>query len=109
MPTGNYSFILNTMRHTLHPHHKIKKNDKIDTLALIVGIVQPLATLPQIYIVYSSQDASEVSLFMWTGFNIASVVLLVYGLKHKLAPIIWAQVLWLAVQTPMMLSVFIFG
>jgi uncharacterized protein with PQ loop repeat len=97
------------MRHTFHPKHKIKRNDKIDTLALIVGIIQPLATLPQIYIVYSSQDASDVSLFMWTGFNIASVVLLMYGLKHKLLPIILAQILWMVFQTPMMLSVFIFG
>lgn len=97
------------MRHTFHPKHKIKRSDKIDTLALFVGIIQPLVTLPQIYIVYSTQDASEVSLFMWTGFNVASVVLLLYGLKHKLAPIVWAQILWIMVQTPMMLSVFIFG
>jgi uncharacterized protein with PQ loop repeat len=96
------------MKHTFHPKHKIKRNDKIDTLALIVGIIQPLATLPQIYLVYSSQDASDVSLFMWAGFNIASVVLLIYGMKHKLAPIVWAQILWLIVQTPMMVSVFLF-
>jgi len=96
------------MKHTFHPKHKIKNTDKIDSLALAVGIIQPLTTIPQIYLVYSSGNASEVSLFMWTGYNIASVVLLIYGLKHKLKPIVWAQILWLIVQTPMMLSVFFF-
>lgn len=97
------------MRHTFHPKHKIKNNGPIDTLALLVGITQPLLTVPQIYLIYTTQDASDVSLFMWTGFNIASVILLMYGLRHKLKPIIWAQTLWIIFQTPMMLSVFIFS
>jgi uncharacterized protein with PQ loop repeat len=96
------------MQHTFHPKHKIKNNSPIDTLALFVGIIQPVVTLPQIYLVYSTQDASDVSLFMWAGFNVASVILLMYGLRHKLKPIIFAQILWLLVQTPMVLSVFIF-
>lgn len=97
------------MKHTFHPKHVVKRTDGIDTLALIVGIIQPLATLPQIFLVYTSRDASAVSLVTWTGFNIASIVLLLYGLRHKLAPVIWAQILWLAVQTPMMISVFLFS
>lgn len=96
------------MRHTFHPKHKIKITDKIDAFALLVSIIQPLATLPQIYLVYTARDASDVSLFMWTGFNIASVVLLLYGIKHKLVPIIVSQILWLIVQSAMMISVFLF-
>lgn len=97
------------MRHSFHPTHKTHRTSAIDTLALAVGIIQPLTTIPQIYLIYSSQDVSQVSLFMWTGYNIASVILLLYGIKHKLPPVIWAQALWLCVQTPMMLAVFIFG
>jgi len=96
------------MRHTLHPTHTLKKSSGIDALALVVSILQPLTTLPQIYIVYTSKDVSQVSLFMWTAYNVASVILLIYGLKHKLAPIIWAQSLWLIVQTLMMIAVLIF-
>lgn len=97
------------MKHTFHPHHKIKNTGIVDTLALLVGIVQPLATIPQIYLIYSTQNATGVSLFMWTCYNVGSVILLMYGLKHKLKPIIVAQILWLVVQTPMMVAVFIFG
>ncbi len=96
------------MKHTFHPKHKAKRVDWIDTLALIVGVIQPLTTLPQIYLIYSSRDTSTVSFFMWTSYNLASVVLLLYGIKHKLRPIIWAQSLWIVVQTPMMISVFFF-
>jgi uncharacterized protein with PQ loop repeat len=96
------------MKHTFHPKHKIKQVDSIDRLALLVGVVQPLMTLPQIYLIYSTQNVTGVSFFMWTGYNVASVILLVYGLKHKLTPIIVAQILWLVVQTPMMVAVFLF-
>lgn len=102
------------MRHIHHAHKnryakaKKQQNSLIDWLALIVGVLQPLTTIPQIYLVYSSRDTSTVSLFMWTSYNVASIILLLYGIKHKLTPIIWAQSLWLLVQTPMMISVFLF-
>lgn len=96
------------MRHIPSSADALKLDGKIDTLALIVGIIQPLATLPQIYLVFSSGDVSQVSLFMWTSYNVASVILLIYGLKYKLLPIIWAQILWLVVQTLMMVAVFVF-
>ncbi|OJU87567.1 hypothetical protein BGO17_01055 [Candidatus Saccharibacteria bacterium 49-20] len=101
------------MRHPIHHKRNIKKLSTkkygpIDTLALLVGIVQPFATLPQIWLVYSTGDVASVSFFMWTAYNIASVILLLYGLKYKLPPIIWANILWLVVQTPMMIAVFVF-
>ncbi len=96
------------MRHSFQPKHKIIRNSKLDDLALVVGVVQPLTTIPQIVLIYTSRDASGVSFFMWTAYNVASIILLMYGLRHKLPPIIWAQALWLVVQTPMMLSVFVF-
>jgi len=96
------------MRRFFHPKHKVINNSKLDDLALVVGIIQPLTTLPQIFLIYSKHDASGVSLFMWASYDIASIILLMYGYRHKLPPIIWSQTLWLIVQTPMMLSVFIF-
>ena len=96
------------MRRTLVSVDTFKVHGKIDALALVVGIIQPLTTLPQIYLVYTSRDVSQVSLFMWTSYNVASVILLIYGFKYKLLPVIGAQILWLLVQTPMMIAVFVF-
>ena len=96
------------MRHIPSSADTLKLNGKIDKLALVVGIIEPLTTFPQIYLVFTSHDVSQVSLFMWTGYNVSSVILLIYGLKHKLLPVIGAQILWLFVQTLMMIAVFIF-
>ena len=97
------------MRHIMHHEHKkVEITHPIDRLALIVGVLQPFATIPQIYLVFSAGNASEVSLFMWLSFNIASVVLLIYGLKHRLTVVWFPQIIWILVQTPMMLSPFIF-
>lgn len=93
---------------TQHEHTKKKQGVLIDQLALVVGVLQPLTIIPQIYLVYSSRDTSTVSFFMWASYDVASIILLLYGFKHKLTPIIWAQSLWLLVQTPMMISVFLF-
>ena len=90
------------------PVDALKLHGKLDSLALAVGVLQPLTTFPQIYLVYSSHDVSQVSLFMWTSYNLASVVLLIYGIKHRLLPIIAAQTLWLLVQSLMMIAVLAF-
>lgn len=78
----------------------------VDGLALLVGIIQPLMTLPQIILVLQAQDASQISFWTWATYNVASVVLLVYGLMHRLVAIIVAQLLWLVVQTIMIILVF---
>lgn len=89
-----------------------KKGDRsypiTDGLALIVGVVQPVMTLPQIILVFQLQDSSQISLATWLTYDIASLILLVYGIKHKLKPIIVSQAIWLVVQTIMIAAVFLF-
>jgi uncharacterized protein with PQ loop repeat len=84
----------------------MKVTKTIDRVALVVGIAQPLMTLPQIYLVYSTGSATGVSPFMWAGYNIGSIVFLTYAIRHRLWPLIWTQIFWLIVQTPMMLAIF---
>lgn len=95
------------MRHIMH---KKSKNSfpVIDNLALLMGFLQPFFTVPQIFMIVESQDASSISLITWVTYDVASVVLLIYGLKHKLRPIIVAQVLWLIVQTILIALLFIY-
>ena len=87
----------------------LRLHGKIDSLALLVGVLQPLTTFPQIYLVFSSHDVSQVSLFMWSSYNLSSVVLLAYGLKHRLWPIIVAQILWLIVQSLMIIAFLVYN
>jgi len=99
------------MRHIMHaPHSKKGKRSyrKIDALALVVGILQPLMTLPQIVVVFQAKDASQLSLLTWVAYDLASIVLLIYGIVHKLKPIVVAQIFWLIVQSVLILAIFLF-
>ena len=96
------------MRGTLHPKHKLPSTHAIDRLALIVGIAQPLTTIPQIYLTFSSESAIGISFFMWLCYDIGSAVFLVYAIRHRLWPLIWTQVGWLLVQTPMIIAYLLF-
>ena len=97
------------MRHIIHHRHKVVITHPIDRLALFVGAAQPFATIPQIILVFQSGNTSEVSVFMWAAFNVASIVMLIYGFKHRLVPVWLPQIVWILVQTPMMLSPWILG
>ncbi|MGA8740835.1 MAG: SemiSWEET transporter [Terracidiphilus sp.] len=54
-------------------------------LMTIVGIVQPLATIPSISKLYltHSQQASGQSLTTWSIFSIANLLWIVYGLLNR--------------------------
>lgn len=94
------------MRHVMH-----KKSQRplpvVNSLALLVGLLQPIMTIPQIILVFEAGDASQVSFWTWLTYDIASVVMLWYGIAHRLVPIIVAQILWLVVQTIMIAAIFI--
>jgi uncharacterized protein with PQ loop repeat len=96
------------MRHIMPEEYKFSALKGLDRWALIIGTIQPLMTIPQIWSVYSAHDASQISVITWMSYNIASIVLLLYGLKHKLLPIVVAQTLWLIVQTILVIATIIF-
>jgi uncharacterized protein with PQ loop repeat len=60
----------------------------LEPVMLVVGIVQPLATLPQISKLYwtHSQHASGQSLTTWSIYAVATLLWVIYGvLNRKLA------------------------
>jgi uncharacterized protein with PQ loop repeat len=87
---------------------KPKHNQKIENLALVAGIAQPLLTLPQIYAIFSNQSAQDVSIFTWLGYLIFGIIFLVYGLTFKLKPIIISQIIWITMQTIVIIGILIY-
>jgi len=100
------------MRHIMHkvtPKKGKRSFRTIDSLTLLVGILQPLMTLPQIILIFESGDASQQSILTWVAYDIASVVVLIYGIMHKLKPIVVTQILWLIVQSVIIVAIFAFS
>jgi uncharacterized protein with PQ loop repeat len=87
---------------------KIDKK-RVELVALMAAIVQPLITLPQIVTIYSNQSATDVSLLTWLGYLLFGVIFLVYGLVFKLRPIWVGQILWVTMQTLVVVGILLYG
>lgn len=72
-----------------HPH-KGKRNNhtRLDSLVSFVAVVSPIMTLPQVYLIYSTQNAEGVSAFSWIAYVATSLIWLLYGLAHHEKPIV---------------------
>jgi uncharacterized protein with PQ loop repeat len=82
---------------------------KIENFALTAGIVQPLITLPQIVAIYSSQSAEDVSLLTWVGYLIFGIIFLIYGIVFNLKPIWVGQIIWVTMQTIIIVGILLYS
>jgi uncharacterized protein with PQ loop repeat len=65
---------------------------------LVFATVEPLATIPQIYSIWTSSSAPGVSLTTWVFYTITSFIWLAYGIRGKDTPIIISGLLWSSTQ-----------
>ena len=91
-----------------HPLKK-KVGTKFEKFVLAVAIVEPLSTIPQIYDVYTTKDATTLSLLSWVLFASASVTWLIYGLKIKNVPLIASSILWVSTEILLILGIFLYS
>jgi len=94
----------------LHPI-KISKQDRtlIDRTMLLASIIYPLMVLPQIYHIYTTKDASGVSLTTWVGFILFGTIFLLYGISHRLKPYIITQILWFTVDLLVIVGILLYS
>lgn len=81
----------------------------VDRLMSVAAVVHPLTAMPQVWKIYSAQDASGVSLWTWLGFMLLGLVFLAYGILHNIKPFIVTQVLWFAVDFLVVIGVILYG
>jgi uncharacterized protein with PQ loop repeat len=79
----------------LHPHppkkRKIKPYSEYDKFMVVIGVVGPLFTLPQVIEVWSNNDTSGASIFTWVAYTFLSLLWLVYGVYHQERALIFGQ------------------
>lgn len=79
-------------------HFKITEMAPYDILVYFFALTTPLFELPQAYLIYSNQDANNVSVLTWLYFCVASVVFLSYAIKRRIKPLILAYSLYLLIE-----------
>jgi uncharacterized protein with PQ loop repeat len=81
----------------------------LDRLVLCVGILGPLATVPQILKIYTLHSASGVSLLSWLMPAIFDIPWIIYGLVHRERPIAVTYSLWLIGNLTIAVGVLLYG
>lgn len=81
-----------------HVHlSKKKRRTSFDKLVGVAAFAYPLSGLPQAMLVFQG-STDGVSLTSWVFFALFSVLFLIYGIIHKIKPIIVTNLLWLLVD-----------
>ncbi|OGK38066.1 hypothetical protein A3F03_02505 [Candidatus Roizmanbacteria bacterium RIFCSPHIGHO2_12_FULL_41_11] len=60
----------------------------VDRLVLIMSVVTPLMTVPQVLQVWVDRQVAGLSLATWGTYAFSSLLWLIYGVKHKDKPIV---------------------
>jgi len=81
----------------------------VDKLMSAAAVIHPLTATPQVWLIYSTQDATGVSLSTWIGFMLLGLIFLAYGILHKIKPFIVTQVLWFIVDFLVVVGVILYG
>lgn len=70
----------------------------INLIALIIGIMGPLSSAPQAWMIYTTHDATGVSIWTWLLFLVFNFTMIFYGAVHRLMPIVVSNVTWVVVE-----------
>ena len=98
------------MTYNLHRHLSRKQElSLIDRMMMVAAIIHPLSAIPQVYIIYSTHDATGVSLLTWVFFMTIGLVFLAYGIAHRIKPFIFNQILWFIVDALVVAGVILYG
>ena len=89
------------------PSHEPKKRF-LDKVIYFVGISGPIMTLPQVYTIWSTQDASGVSLVSWGWYLITACIWLAYAIEHKEKPLIVTYILWIIIEIVLVLGIILY-
>lgn len=76
---------------------------------MVVSVIQPFASVPQIIEIWTTQSAAGVSIWTWLGFAGIGVVTLYYAILHKLKPLIINQIIWFVLDALVVLGIVLYG
>lgn len=102
-------------RHTRAKTHKIliikqsRQAKVVDRATFLAAIIEPLVTVPQVFIIFRSHTASGVSLSTWVGYEVLTAVWLWYGFIHKDRLILLYQGLFMIIQTGVIIGGVMYG
>ncbi|KKW48108.1 MAG: hypothetical protein UY99_C0013G0015 [Parcubacteria group bacterium GW2011_GWA1_59_11] len=77
----------------------------MDRLIWLVALLGPLATIPQVMTIWAGRETEGLSLFSWSAYSLFSVVWLVYSLVHKEKVLLFNSILWIIMNSLVLLGI----
>ncbi len=112
------------MTHAHHHIHKRKRKIKpirkiqrkkdplkyyIDHIVYAVGAFVPFMGLIQSGKIWSEKSAEGISVIAYSGYIVANLVWLVYGVVHKEKPLVFMYILLFVINITIVVGAFIYG
>ena len=88
-----------------HPNKKIRF---LDNMLLVIAILGPLSTLPQLIKIFILKNAAGVSTLTFGFFATFDIPWIIYGIVHKEKPIVLAYSLWLIANLTIVVGTIIY-
>lgn len=91
------------------PHTLPLQRRVIDKIIFAAAALQPLANVPQIIAIYSHRSAHDISISSWVIFVVFDILWLWYGLAEKQKAIIVSAVLFIVLESTIIVGAIIYG
>ena len=91
-----------------YPHPKWGKRF-LDRGVFFIGALGPLVTLPQLYSIWSTKDASGLSLFTWIAYIFIALFWITYGAAHQEHSIIFTYSCWILIHVAMVFGIYLYS
>lgn len=86
----------------------LKEKKQIDWLMWLAGLMGPISTIPQIFVIYTNKSAGEISLLSWLLYSATTIVFLLYSIIYKLKPLIINSLLWLLADIAVIFGILLY-
>ena len=81
----------------------------LDVVVYVAGVIGPLATIPQVYQIYTTHDATGVSFLSWGMYAVFDIPWIFYAFIHREPPLIVCYSLWFIFNALVAIGVLLYG
>jgi uncharacterized protein with PQ loop repeat len=82
---------------------------RLDKAMYVIGVVGPLALLPQVVEVFISHDVSSLSIWTWLPLGIINVIWMLYGWLHKENVVLLANTITAVMNFAVVTAIILYG
>lgn len=81
----------------------------LDRVVLSVGVIGPLASIPQVAKIYLLHDAQGISAISWGAWALMNIPWVMYGLVHRERPLVITYSLWFVINSSVFIGAIMYG